>query len=472
MPQSKSNVEGLIHSMMNGDISALYQRLIDALQEGILFCDSKGIIRILNKCYANLLGGDVHSFLGKPIEDVNPATRAYIVMKSGIEELADLCTLPLFGNEYKFVVNRIPVKNGDDIIGMISHIQFTDPSDVEKLNVKVARLYKKLQEYEIKGEESDIFSDFIGKSPCMARVKELILRYAQEMHPVLIQGKTGTGKELVAHALHNLSERREKPFISINCAAIPDNLLEAELFGYASGAFSGALRQGKPGLIELANGGTLFLDEVGDMPLLAQVKLLRVLEEKSLTRVGSVKKIYVDFRLITATNRNLEQMVGEGTFREDLWYRINALTIQLPPLAERGDDIEDITRHILSKINFHGNITPAAITALRSYDWPGNVRQLFNSLAFAALHCGGTDIDVKDLPIQVQGRRIPALPEDAAALPSLSEHLQREEKHFLQLVIQQHSGNLSEASRSLGISRMTLYNKLKRHGIAVDGQQR
>ena len=294
-------------------------------------------------------------------------------------------------------------------------------------------------------------------------------RYAQEMHPVLIQGKTGTGKELVAHALHRLGERRDEPFISINCAAIPENLLEAELFGYASGAFSGALRQGKPGLIELANGGTLFLDEVGDMPLFAQVKLLRVLEEKSLTRVGAVKKVHVDFRLITATNRNLEQMVAEGTFREDLWYRINALTILLPPLAERGDDIEAITRHILAKINFHGTISQAALEALRRYEWPGNVRQLSNSLAFAALHCDGDGIELKDLPMQVaHGRPGPDSRPAAASLPSLSEFLQREEKQFLQNAIQQHSGNLSGVAKALGISRVTLYNKLKSYDIATE----
>ncbi len=451
------------------DLDGMYQRLIDALQEGILFCDRKGIIRILNKCYANLLGGEVSSFLGKPIEDVNPATRAYVVMENGREELADLCTLPLFGNEYKFVVNRIPVRNGDAIIGMISHIQFTDPSDVERLNMKVARLYKKFQEYEGKDEGKNAFDELVGDCEKMRTVKELIQRYAQEMHPVLIQGKTGTGKELVAHALHKLGERRDEPFISINCAAIPENLLEAELFGYASGAFSGALRQGKPGLIELANGGTLFLDEVGDMPLLAQVKLLRVLEEKSLTRVGAVKKIHVDFRLITATNRNLEQMVAEGTFREDLWYRINALTIHLPPLAERGDDIEAVTRHILAKINFHGTISQAALEALRRYEWPGNVRQLSNSLAFAALHCDGDSIELKDLPMQItQGQPVPDSRPAAASLPSLSEFLQREEKQFLQDAIQQHSGNLSGVAKALGISRMTLYNKLKRYDIVTD----
>ena len=451
---------------MTNELGGIYQNLIDALHEGILFCDNKGIIRILNKCYANLLGGDVHSFLGKPIEDVNPATRAYIVMEKGMEELADLCTLPLFGNAYRFVVNRIPVKKGNMVIGMISHILFTDPAAIEDLNSKITQLYKKRQEYETVGEEKNLFDDFIGSCPKMLAVKGLILRYAQQVHPVLIQGKTGTGKEVVAHALHNLSERRSAPFISLNCAAIPENLLEAELFGYVPGAFSGALRQGKPGLIELANGGTLFLDEIGDMPLVAQVKLLRVLEEKNLTRVGSVKKIAVNFRLITATNRNLEQMVEEGTFREDLWYRINALTIQLPPLSERGDDIEELIHHILSKINFQGTISPAALDVLRRYEWPGNIRQLFNSLAFAALQCDGTDIDVKDLPMQIQGRSVTSTSEKSVPhCRNLNEYLQNEEKEFLQTVIQQHSGNLSDLAKELGISRMTLYNKLKRYKI-------
>jgi len=446
-------------------LDGMHQKVIDALHEGILFCDRKGIIRIINKCYANLLGGDVLSFLGKPIEDVNPPTRAYIVMENGKEETADLCTLPLFGNEYKFVVNRIPVKDGDAVVGMISHILFTDPSDIDSLNSKISSLYKKMHEYEVQHENNQSFSELIGNSPKMLEVKALIKRYAHEPHPVLVQGKTGTGKELVARALHNMGDRKKKPFVSINCAAIPEHLLEAELFGYAAGAFSGAQRQGKQGLIELANGGTLFLDEIGDMPLVAQVKLLRVLEEKKLTRVGAVKEVQVDFRLITATNKNLEKMIEENLFREDLFYRINALSIILPPLSERGDDIIDISRHILTKINFHGDITTEALEALLRYDWPGNVRQLFNSLAFAALHCTNKQIEAKDLPAHITGD-LPSK-EKTQCRTRLNDFIQQEERQFLINEVRKHSGNISAVARSLGISRVTLYSKLKKYEITT-----
>ena len=335
-------------------LESLNQQVLDALPSGILFCDTDYIVRRVNACYAALLGGKVSSILGRPLTELNPATRAPIVVKNGKPELGDLCTLPLFGDNYKFVVNRVPVRdNQGDVIGMVSHILFTDPNELKELHDKIDLLQKKKKIYNKSNNSSCTrynVDSIVGESRKIVEIKRQIKIYAADSHPVLIRGNTGTGKELVAQALHSGSTYASGKFVSINCAAVPTELFEAELFGYAPGAFSGAHKSGKMGLLELANGGTLFLDEIGDIPLHAQVKLLRALEEQEILRVGAVSPVKVDFRLITATNRDLNAMVGEGTFREDLYYRINALRIYMPPLCERGDDILLLSRHILSKI--------------------------------------------------------------------------------------------------------------------------
>jgi len=280
------------------------------------------------------------------------------------------------------------------------------------------------------------------------------------------RAKTGTGKELVAHALHAESERSEGPFISINCAAIPKELYEAELFGYAPGAYSGAHKDGKIGQVELAHNGTLFLDEIGDMPLHAQVKLLRVIEEKQITRLGAVAAKKVDFRLITATNRDIKSMVAQGTFREDLYYRVSTLGIVLPPLSERIDDIIPISRHILSRIGCScADFTERAMRAMQAYPWPGNVRQLFNSLVHASIHCERNLIDVADLPGEVVEEAKREERNRAPKPRTLSNFLDGQEAEFLADVLQESRGNVSAAARTLGVSRVTLYGKLKKHGL-------
>lgn len=450
----------------------LCQNVLDALPEGILYCDTDFIIRKVNSCYASLLGGNVKAMLGRPLPDLNPLTRAPLVIRHGRPEMGDLCTLPLFGNNYKFVVNRIPVRDDDGVItGMVSHILFTDPAELRELTRKIDFLAKKLKNYNrsLKPERSahyDIES-IIGESAPMLAVKGLIRSYAAGSHPVLILGKTGTGKELTAHALHALSDRAAGPFISINCAAIPKELFEAELFGYAPGAFSDARKEGKMGQMELANGGTLFLDEIGDIPLHAQVKLLRVLEEKRITRLGDVSGRKVDFRLITATNRDLQDMIRQESFREDLYYRINTLTIRLPPLRARTEDILPLARQILSKIGCAtADFTDQAVRALEAYSWPGNVRQLFNSLVHATLHQNGGRIDAADLPAEIMGGgRIPDRHPPRQQRHTLAAWLNAQEAGFLAAALQENQGNITATARQLGISRVTLYAKLKKHGI-------
>jgi transcriptional regulator with PAS, ATPase and Fis domain len=276
---------------------------------------------------------------------------------------------------------------------------------------------------------------------------------------VLISGESGTGKELFAHSIHNASLRRKEPFIKVNCSAIPAELAESELFGYEDGAFTGARRQGKPGKFELADGGTIFLDEIGDMPLLLQGKLLRVIQEKEVERVGGVKTRKVDARIIAATNRDLKRLVGEGTFREDLYFRINVIEFKIPPLRERKQDIQVLADHFIKKYNDRftkrvKGITDEAVEALVRYDWPGNIRELENIIERMMNYIESGWIDLKDVPEEI---RSPVM-ESTRTAQSLA--LADIEQEAIRAALDEARGNKSKAARLLGISRSKLYEKL------------
>ena len=302
----------------------------------------------------------------------------------------------------------------------------------------------------------------------MRRLKQQVRSYAQLDAPVLILGATGAGKELFAHALHTESPRAEGPLVSINCAAIPKDLFESELFGYARGAFSGAHQDGKIGQIELADKGTLFLDEIGEMPPEIQAKLLRVLESRSVCRVGSVNARNVDFRLVAATNRNISAMLSAGSFREDLYYRINTFVLEIPPLCERADDILPIARYVLSRMGLeHLAFAPEAEAAMLAFSWPGNVRQLHNAVVHAATMRHGDMIQVDDFPPDT----LPSadLPLRAVAAGDLSDIMADTEAVVIRKVLAEQGGNVSRTARTLHIARATLYEKLRKYGISRRG---
>lgn len=264
-------------------------------------------------------------------------------------------------------------------------------------------------------KDTSYFEGIIGTSPAISEVQRMIRRIADSPTPVLITGETGTGKELIARAIHEQSRRSKYPFVAINCSSIPDNLFESELFGYEEGSFTGAKKGGKIGKIEMAQGGTLFLDEIGEMPLFAQPKLLRILQEYELERVGSNKKIHLDIRVIAATNRDLGEMVTEKTFRGDLYYRINVINLKLPPLRTRRDDIIPISENYIKKLKLKmdtslSSISPEARQLLLDYEWPGNVRQLQNVIEYAANLCETDVLMPGDLPETMHGERISSLP--------------------------------------------------------------
>ena len=331
---------------------------------------------------------------------------------------------------------------------------------IEKL-VERQRLIEENLSLHQKLEERYRFENIIAKSPRMQQVIEAIKVVATSNATVLITGETGTGKELVARAIHSQSPRRGKPFVAVSCAALPESLLESELFGHEKGSFTGAYAQ-KKGKFEFANRGTLFLDEIGEMSANIQVHLLRVLEEKEFSRVGGNELTKVDVRVISATNREIKEAVTKGQFREDLYYRLNVVNIELPPLRERREDIPLLAQHFLKKFALENNKEISGFSAeatdfLLRYDWPGNVRELENAIERAVILTQKPVIGIDDLPQQTL----------AARSITLEKNLRQVEKNHIMNVVAQTRGNYTEAAKALGISRMTLYNKAKAYGINV-----
>ena len=312
-------------------------------------------------------------------------------------------------------------------------------------------------------------SGLIGHSPKMIDLYKEIALVSRSRSTVLITGESGTGKELVARALHRNSPRATGPFVAINCGAITETLLESELFGHAKGSFTGAIAE-KRGLFEEANGGTIFLDEIGETSLAVQVKLLRVLQESEVRRVGSVKSVSVDVRVLAATNRDLEREVREGRFREDLYYRLTVVTLRVPPLRERADDLPLLAAHALRNARESGaratTVSAEALELLNRYEWPGNVRELENTIAHAALYARGAVITPDDLPDRIRSQerapeKTPRASDMIADLPSLDQL----EKRYLIHVLQSVGGSRTRAAEVLGIDRRTLYRMAERFGV-------
>ena len=372
-----------------------------------------------------------------------------------------------------------------------------EKEQIRQVIAKALRTYElRLEEISLPGGESGAKGRFglVGTSPAMQGVYNIIDKVAETPSTVLIQGESGTGKELIAKALHDQSPRAEMPLIKVNCAAIPETLMESELFGYEKGAFTGAVRS-KPGRFELADKGTLFLDEIGEIPIEMQVKLLRALQEGEFERVGGIKTLRVDVRVVTATNRDLVQQIEGGTFREDLYYRLNVVPIRVPPLRDRVQDVPLLVEHILEKFRVRLNkevteVSPAAMKRLGSYAWPGNVRELENMLERTILFSDGQAIDEQDLPPELLGGKgAPVLtprpecgfgvasgfdqqeptPIDTSGETSLKDAVraqtERLEREMIIAALDETGGNVTHAARRLKISRKSLQNKMKELGL-------
>lgn len=305
----------------------------------------------------------------------------------------------------------------------------------------------------------------------MTALKETLAAVARSRSTILLSGESGTGKEVFANAIHAASPRKSKPFIKLNCAAIPDALLEAQLFGYEAGAFTGALKGGKIGDFEAANGGTILLDEINSLSMNMQTKLLRAIQEREIKRVGSSKTVPVDVRFIFATNQNLFEMVKNGTFREDFYYRINVINLEIPPLRRRPEDIPVLVQHFIRKFNREMDmavtgITPRALSLLQRYDWPGNIRELENQIERAFNYLRGSELDIQHFSLPIQQNR----PENAPLL-SLREARSQAEIRIIRQALDLTHGSKPEAAKLLGIDRSQLYEKIKRYQIPLSGKR-
>jgi two-component system response regulator HydG len=336
--------------------------------------------------------------------------------------------------------------------------------------VKHRQLNKEVRRLRRAVDEAQAFGNLVGESPCMRQVREVILRVAASDATVLLTGESGTGKELVARELHRASRRDPGPFVAINCAAMPEALLESELFGHAKGAFTDA-RQQHDGLFIQASGGTLFLDEVGDMPLALQPKLLRVLQERTVRPVGSTTEQPIDVRVVAATNRDLDDAVEQGSFRADLLYRLKVIEISVPPLRERMNDVLLLAQLFLERFGERMSKSVTGITApaaekLVAYSWPGNVRELQNCMERAVVFAQHDQITVEDLPDNIRQHKATRVILDTSD-PSTLPTLQQVEKRYVERVLHACGGNKRRAARILGVDRKTLYRRMERYGLAV-----
>ena len=448
--------------------------ILDNVYSGIIVCDRNCRIVFMNKAYSELLKVDPREAVGKNIEEFFPKSRLHKVVSSGVPELGQRCSLK---TEVLLLVNRIPIMHNGQVTGVILQTIFRNYRDFADL-IKRLNLLEREVQFQKRALES-VFSpkydldSIIGESSVIKNLKEVARKFAQTDSPVLILGATGTGKELFAHAVHSVSGRSQGPFVCLNCATVPKDLLESELFGYEEGAFTGARKGGKPGQIELAGGGSLYLDEIGEMPLNAQAKLLRVFEEKTLVRLGGIKSHQADFRLIAATNRDLRQMIQRGEFREDLYFRLNTMTLSIPPLAERPGDILLLVRHFMkTRDRADRRVSDEALASLQSYSWPGNIRELRNVIDRALSLASGPVIDIEHLSQDVLGLTCGAQELSGSPDRSLAEEVARFEKTLLARAVEVTGGNMSKAAKLLGISRSSFYEKLQKHNLPLTGYRK
>lgn len=444
------------------------RRIFDSIHDGAVVIDAQGYITHFNRAYAKFLGIDSSYPIGKHCTEVIENTRMHIVAKTGKPEMNR--TQQIKGQE--MMVQRIPIRCNGKIIGVYGQVIFQNVKKIKKLAARLSMLESKVKLYE--KELIDLRStrytmdSIVGISRAINGLKKEALKATANRFPVLITGESGTGKELFAQAIHHASPRKLHPFIRLNCAAIPGELLESELFGYERGAFTGAKHEGKPGKFELAHRGSIFLDEIGELPLSMQPKLLRVLEEKEFERIGGTKIIRSDFRLIAATNRNLEDMMAKGLFRRDLFYRLNVISLQIPPLRERREDIVLLARHLLKQMIEDAAFAQISMDAhvemmLQNYDWKGNVRELTNVLERALSSVEGDVIQPDDLPFYLHRRQ----KKMASAISSLKQAQVEAEKEAIQTALEETGYNKAHAARLLGIHRTLLYKKAERYGLAL-----
>ena len=435
-------------------------RTFENFSEGTFVVDEHARVVWINKRYAARFGfTDPQAAIGLDCEQVIPNSLMREVVTTGKPILLDL----LETDREPMIVTRLPIK--DDAGRTIGAVGFALFDELKALTPIFAHYSRVQAELAAARKSLDqvrrakyTFASFVGTTPAAQEVKRQARRAALVESPVLLLGETGTGKELLAHGIHAGSARAEQPLVTVNVAAIPDTLLEVEFFGAAPGAYTGVDRKGRVGKFELADGGTLFLDEIGEMPLHLQVKILRALQERQVQKVGDNKTEAVDIRVVAATHRNLEQMVRDGTFREDLYYRLNVVQLHLPPLRERGEDVVVLANFLLQKYCAEQGIkkikgfSPKATTAIRRYAWPGNVRQLENRLKRAVVLADGPTVTPEDLDLQT---------EDLEDILPLADALERFRRRYIDEALERNGGNRAKTARELGVDPRTVFRHLE-----------
>jgi len=455
------------------DIGKQWRHIIDSVPDGIIIVDDKGCFIAANQMAQLITGYSEEELIGESCRILN-CTGCKLAGKGKGKKWCGLFSEGLIREKKCVITNRhnrtIPiVKNAtvlfnekNEIIGAVETLKdISEDINYKNELASIKRMY----------HIDDGFHGIIGRTPIMQTLYEHIESVASLDTPVIILGESGTGKEMVAKALHETGNRAAKPFIKVNCAALSENILESELFGHVKGAYTGA-ETDRIGRFEAAHTGTLFLDEIGDIPLSVQVKLLRVLEEKMIQRVGTNKSIPIDVRIITATNKHLEKMIEQGTFREDLFFRVNVFPLTCPLLRHRKDDITLITQHFISLQaektgkNILG-FTPEAMRLMVAYPWPGNIRELRNSVEYAFVLARGKSIGSEHLPEKI----ITFKPMDTVPLNVIKQNgmvtVGLSEKEKLLNALQQADGNQTKAAKILDVSRITVWKRIKKHGIQL-----
>jgi len=432
--------------------------ILDFTYDGVIALDENGKISVFNRVVEKLTGWSAENAIGRLVIDVLPKSHCQNVLKTGKAEVGEIMEI----GRTKVVANHIPIKVDEKVEGVVTTFQSVDR--LQSLENKVRRTLADrghIAKYS--------FNDILGQSQVVKNAIKWACEYAQVDSTVLLYGRTGSGKELFAQAIHNASPRRRESFVAINCAALPENLLESELFGYVEGAFTGARKGGKAGVFEIAHGGTLFLDEVGEMAPSLQARLLRVLEEGEVMRLGDSSILPVNIRLVAATHRDLMEMVKKGDFREDLYYRLNVLSLMVPELAKRGEDILLIACHFLDEFSRKMKRSPGWLSGdaeqiLLEYPWPGNIRELRNAIERLVMLTGGGEISKEDV-----ARALLLDRQQTIGVPIRDEVLRSEielaEIRLIQKTLKECGGNKTLTARHLGISRTTLWRKMQVGGL-------
>ncbi len=452
----------------------IFHKILDISPDGFIIVDDEGVIINVNEAYRDFVGIPKEQIIGQYITDIIPNSKLPNILTRGKTEIDVIHRLSSSKNPLKEKVvaaTRASVEHDGKVIGAFGQIKFS--KGTQKLAKKFQKQESELEYY--KNELKKIlgnkytFETMIGRNKKFLEVKQIAEKAAKNDFSVLILGDTGTGKEVFAHSIHFASERKEKPFIRVNCAAIPADLIESELFGYEEGAFTGAKKGGKIGKFEMAHGGTLFLDEIGELPMNMQAKLLRVLQEQEVERVGGLKTIPINVRIIAATNRNLEEDIVQKKFREDLYYRLNVIQIEIPSLNNRKEDISDFIHYFLNDLNDkYGTkveVSSKSLELIVNYPFPGNIRELKNIIESSYSQVDGDYINSTHLPSNViRGAKGEIQYNDKKGLNAIINDI---EKEIILDILKDSGYNCRFTAKKLGIHRSTLYKKFEKYDIKI-----